>query len=1414
MMQVNRESSMPVAELQRLKIKRSKRGECPDCGILLYKTSGLLGRVKKPIPINEVGKCYDGRCLQCLPFGPHEVDQYDDNYLYDGTGKNQPDTTIQPLVTPPTTQVKVAPIPRIILIYQNDGMLLPTTSIHSSGSKLDLSAFGLDFNDDVSDITLDRRIRPSQKGKNMSADINNDSTHRDDDNESLQDEMSERSRSKHQSLAAAAAEVMNPDSIIQGAHLSKMQQLRLRSFPIDHDEPLHIRMARLLEIDIPTNTSTTGHIPVEEIDSKPYNDDNKHHHHPHEVTTKLQNTVEARSDDPEQPHAVERMQMGSSSRLLSTHESFKGIRTGSDHDESQLYEMNATMRSFFHDSLPIPGLSPRHKGTENAIQPSTATTKKVFRPDSLFVSQPLHSPKELPTSTNPHLQSKNIEILLQAPRETGRSNNYNNKNTIDTVSDVFVNPPGIFTVEKPEIVFDAAMYQPDRASRENKLDIYTPKAEVPRSIFIQPEKDDRMSEESQDIADGEMKVEILFDLSAIASQGDERKATKKRFGGTTESHVSEDSEFCFATVNTSSQLHDTDYSAYSSKLLMMLETAEIENDYSIGSTLQSSRIQPINADIDVLSNVDKGNDIPKVIYSSNIEGKLVSESSETDSKLPVVPKNESKNLRGVSPIPEATPSPNTGLRSSSKAENIASKDTPSVSPGSIETSSNAYRKEIEHLVSQLDKYPVMECLPALSRLTELLWMSNENPYIRQEFEKQNGALKLATSIWASMSIPRVQEAALEVFLALITIKDNDSDSVPDKWNDDLSGLIDALLIAMESNIADKKIQILGCRICCCLASTENNANDGTRSGACLAILNAMDSHASEESVQEWGVRALYNQCVLSQQHAETNIRIITTSKLDMSGSTCFDVLDRLARQRTYNMRSGGVLEWVYRLYWCLTADNSYKDDAIPLRMESTRELLMMLEACCAEADSSPQLQEAGLGLITNLMRIDCYKSFLGTPDVVLLIQDTMHGNKEYLEVQIEACNAVASIAIVLAPSDKDELINAGIVRTIVGAMYAFQREKAVLQEPALRALLGLASESDLAKVQIVEPKALSVILQICHVDDDSTQLMQELLCKLLASLYSSDRMVGTPAQSETIGAITSALSTYRNSEQISDASCIAYRNLSRNQSNFEALIRCNAIGLVSRAMHLFIESKSIQISGCWVFWNLGVGIDAGPSEIAEVGALKHIMMAIQTHLDSFEVIDVACGALWSLIHRSNILRQVLFESATGLESIICALVMHPDKVPLLEKICGILAYTSRDLDCIPMGVISSGVSNVVETMYNNPRSLLILQHGAHFLRNAIASQQEHVTESSNVITVLMNALKGCDVPVPFLGEILYFLWVVAETSAQSKEKIIAMDGIPITMSILDQFRGGRVPFVEDPALGLFKELNNETSQRE
>ena len=1503
MMHVNRESAIPIADLHRIKLKRIKRGECPDCGTTLYKTTtGMLGRVKKSTPLNEEGKCYDGRCLVCLPLHPNEVSNHhsnnNDENQNNQNGQNTENVTRPNVATQPQSQeMKKAPtIPRIILIYQScahDSMMqnvfnhgtLPE-SFPNSGSKTDLGLFGLDLNDDVSEITLDRRIRQnSSKSKsNMNittlyaaaaADqnlIKNDySSHRDDDDDDddendhvVEDDddeeyVSEKSCTKqnktnHYAISPSDHVAAVPEA--SGAIMDSMQQENYRNkmnllfshapistSVIDHNEPLHIRMARLLEVDLP-NGNKSSHIPDEELDSEPYILDNMlHQKDPASIMHGTNYEIRFNNNIIEQPLIL------STRKLESAEDSVDGMDEDDNNDDKHPDDLAAAIRKqSVQDKQRKIGLfhSPRQPLADNGVQ-SASSSRRIFRPENLFVSPPTYDQNHEQQIKGSTFQLPNITVEKPMSSIAIEPDSLLEK----TPHTYGVSKPVIqVTDQQPEIFFDltcsTTTIDPQRSKIVDTPNVFTPtlekQAKVSESGVISPTLGHGTAGDRHNSAltKSDIETEIVFDLTAITSLVDHSKHTKERSHcGGEASHVTDDSLMGFGTENSSSQNHDTEYSAYSSKLLMMLEGTDAENDYSTGSTWPSLRIPRIKADMDdltsalqsysnknetvdenVTGDVYQETGIPKVVYSSSttIECKntgIIDAADENNGTRRLLD-NETQRVHRVSPIPIPLPSPKKSPNPSSAIGTVLSSQKAhpigaDLSPTSNNTVTVGVEPcdEIDNLLLQLDKKLVKDCGSVLSRLTDLLWMSNDDPNIRQHFVRQNGAVTLATTMWASMSFPCIEEAAFRLFFALIAVQQTEEINL-DKWNDDLAGLIDAQLIAMQTIISDKEIQKLGCRIFCCLASQKGNENDGSQSGACLAVLNAMDAHGTAEDMQEWGLRTLYNQCVFSQ-YADTNKRVVMASKLDTSGSTCFEVLERIVRRKAYHMRTGGVMEWLYRLYWSLTAGIVSTSDIVPLRLDSIRELLMMLEACRTATDVSPQLQEAGLGLIANLMRVDYYKSFLGTPDVVLLILDTMRGNKEFVDVQIEACNAIANIAIILAPVDKEELIEAGIIRTIVGAMYAFPGEKVTLLEPVLRALLGLARESESAKTEICEAKTLSVIMQISGMDHDSTQPQQELLCKLLASLYSSDRLLIKAVQFDTIGALTAAMSAFRKSEKISDAGCCAYRNLSRSDGNFDVLMKCNAIGFVVHAMMANVRSTSIQMNGCWVLWNLGVGTEGGPHKIASVGAMKEIVIAIQTHLDSYEVIDVACGTLWGLMHRSNVLFQDFFESPSGLESLVCTLVMHPDKIPLLEKVCGILAYGSRNVRDMPADVISSGVGNVIETMSHNPRSSMILQHGAHFLRNVVAVHFEYATECVNVIAVLMDALVGPDVPIPFLGEILYFLWVMAEISNAAKTKIITMEGIPIAMSILDQFRGGRVPFVEDPALGLFKELAGESS---
>ena len=718
---------------------------------------------------------------------------------------------------------------------------------------------------------------------------------------------------------------------------------------------------------------------------------------------------------------------------------------------------------------------------------------------------------------------------------------------------------------------------------------------------------------------------------------------------------------------------------------------------------------------------------------------------------------------------------------------------------------------IEMLLSELKRSGNAEDhAVVLLRLTEYLWIHGD--MAKRDFVAASGLQILTSTMWVDMMIPRTVMAIAELFLALMSR--SAPPSTPTEENEtlcltreDTEGLIDALLIAMQTLIMDEGVQQSGCRVLCCLASSSSNSHyetDGSSAGACLTVLNAMDAHFSSVVLQEWGLRALYNQC-LHSSHAETNKRTIILSQLNTTGASGGEVVERLIVQYSKsdeNLRDGGVLEWACRLFWCLTASHESVSEMISLHIDALRELLHMLEQCRLMEDASVHLQQAVLGMIANLSRMNRYRSFLGTSDVILLILDTIHTNKQYVEVQIEACNVISNLSGLLSPVERDEIVDSGAVRTIVGAIFAFSSENMAIQEPALRALVALTHKSEIAKEDVCEHDTLLVLMQLCRLNERSTLSQQEMLCSLIASIYASERLQPKAIKCDTFGALTAAMATYSKSETIQCACLTAYRNLSKQ--NLENLARGSEVCLAVNAMITFRMNNSIQNNACCVLWNMGVGTKFGHQKIAQTKAVERIVNAIKTHLDAPEIVDTACGALWGLIHQSQSLRQQFFDVDGGVEAIACTLVMHGESVGILEKACGVLAISTADPQATAVAASVDGVTSMVETMRNNPRSVQVLQYGAHFLRNTVKLDHRYVGEAEGAISVLVSAMKVFTQADPLLKEACYFLWTMSELSADSKSKIIALDGESTLLWILDHRSGNKG--IEDAALGAFREL--------
>lgn len=909
---------------------------------------------------------------------------------------------------------------------------------------------------------------------------------------------------------------------------------------------------------------------------------------------------------------------------------------------------------------------------------------------------------------------------------------------------------------------------------------------------------------SKEKSGSQLQMEIVLDHSSSNHNDDSKALSTEPLEGSS----CNDSPTKLPTIDLSGMedssllnLAPDEYSEYSSKLLKMLDETETDEAPIPDIVLHTPD--------EFRLSIQTPETAPTTNETSNPSSPVPRKKSPPPMSPKSAPRSPSRSsshaTATLSPKPVPPVSPNQGPPASPKpAPPLSPKpappspikqpppSSPKRPPSELKSASSI---DLQSLLRHLETSSSDKHAQILQQISDRMW--NETA----EFVQYSGIKILASTMWADMMVLPAERAALEVVSVLAAY-------APQLLNHpDTDDLVDALLIVMQTLIMDEKLQITGCRILCCLAASRL-PNDGTRSGACLAVMNAMDAHKNNTSLQEWGLRTVYNQCTRSQ-NAESNKRTLLTSKLDKSGSHGGDVLEHnILGNHAGSLRDGAVLEWACRLFWILSSSSDGILDLLNVRIEVVRELLHKLEQCRSKQEASSQLQEAILGLFVNLVRLPKYRSFLGTPDVLLLVLDTMHGNKTYAGVQVEACSMIANVTEALSPPEKDDVVVAGAVRTIVGACFAFPEAKTLLQEPAFRALAGLASDSEVTKEAICEHETLTVLLRLGQLDQDCSSEQQEFLVRILASLYSSDHLQEKALQCNSLGAVTLAASKFWNIERVQEAVCIAFRNLALDENTVEHMADSDIVELVFVAMKEFEMSSSIQTNACFILWRIGSATDLGSQKIAEAGALTLIVKAIQMHLDTYEVMEAACGALWGLLHRSRRLAQQFFDMESGVESVTSVFLMHPRSTSLLEKACGVLGMASDNPSpALSPSVMKEGTRSIVEAMRNNPDSLKLLQYGCYFLRNIIFLSPGLINEAGSVLSLVLETMRDFTKSETFLREACYFIWAMSELSRDAKSKIQSMNGATVILSILDNRRESET--LETAASGAYKEIAEE-----
>ena len=670
---------------------------------------------------------------------------------------------------------------------------------------------------------------------------------------------------------------------------------------------------------------------------------------------------------------------------------------------------------------------------------------------------------------------------------------------------------------------------------------------------------------------------------------------------------------------------------------------------------------------------------------------------------------------------------------------------------------------------------------------------------KAEFVEGGGLEILSAFLWLHLFNLPVQKAAMDLLLAFSTTSKEDAPLENDFVGEKGESCVLALLVSMQTHLTDEELQHVGCQILCCLAaasSADKNSNvcDGSLSGAVLAVLNAMDSHKQSMAMQEWGIRALYHQCVISKS-AEANKRAVVDCIIE-GGTSGPEIIERaLVAASSIPI----LAERICQLFWCLSASDYVANKLSPA--EGAMKKMCSIAFAFRQSQEAIPLIQAIFGSLANLYKLDVNQALLDPREAVRLAVEVISNHGAHVEVVTEALCMLSNM--VKSKCTVEAMVEANSVGIILNVMVAHLAEAAVAEE-GMRALVALAGESSAARDELLQRKHYSQLTQLRKTHENSVDI-QALNIRLLSYVSQSPKASQGPFLSDIIQFVCCVMAFHNQLEQVQTAACEALSIIAcQAGGGGHALAQTDALGLIMSNMEKFIRSKEIQSSACCVLWSMA---SAGCLQGDCIGknCLYAIVKVIREHLETHSVIEMACSAMWTIIHGSSTMQQELVKIDGAIDAITCVLAMYPNNTSVLEKAVGVLSSLSCTREHAEKVVSEDSVTGVVDVLRHNHDNLErgILVAGTCFLRNATIVRPALVSVAGESLCTIIQAMKKFGGDVEFQREACSLLWAISALSNDCKAKILALDGISALIVALD---GSPAPDLQEAALGAFSEL--------
>jgi hypothetical protein len=682
---------------------------------------------------------------------------------------------------------------------------------------------------------------------------------------------------------------------------------------------------------------------------------------------------------------------------------------------------------------------------------------------------------------------------------------------------------------------------------------------------------------------------------------------------------------------------------------------------------------------------------------------------------------------------------------------------------------------------------------SLKSIAQLILSKDQEAKV--SFKEHDGLQILMDTINDHMSNLLVIEITCELLLALVTSSDGNSES------DVLTGstgegVVHALMIAMGTNMHIESIQWSGCSTLNCLASasgTNSQVPDGSESGSVFIVVLAMIKHRDSQYVQESGIRALYSLCMLSKYAAYNKVNLVN---FEHDGVTGIDVITYIMESATTDLVS---LELACRLYWSLGADDDAAQKIMKNR-ESFNALVNVINRNLMNPETVPMLQ-AVFGALSNLARAHNERNIFVNSDIIEKTMKCIQNFPADEVLYIEACTLLSALA--LDEDNKQNLLAYDVVNVISNLIPNYYHNQE-LKEEALWFLVCLSHKCDIVKEILSSETNLTIgnLVRIMH-DSGNPLSIREKACILTGSLCTLKESARVAVTNGAIDAVLSLLRDFPKEIKIHEASFLTFRNITKQGYGIDLFFKHEAAKIVLDAMVFSEESLSAQSNVCSFLWNICAKSRKDPSYYIDAGAIKNIVSAMQRHMESGEVLQMACGALWCFTDQSEVRKLGLLD-CHAIDAVACCIDMNPNEPASLEQAFGLLAHICTVISIAEAIAKKQGISIVVEVMTANTMALKLLELGALFLRNMALTKQEFADESSNGVPVILRCMNENPGAVDFQREACFALWALAAQSNICKDKIDNLDGVSIIATTRD-----RISYILDvhaAACGALREI--------